>query len=187
MTQTQLILLPAHCQNPRSVVASGYQEVFTVSLSATRLPHVADGPPPLLPSRVVPHHRRLRQTIADQDRITQQILVDGVIVAAFVYTLERTVIPGSPPSAELLGFQKYRIPVRDRTTSHPFSPPLTPEASQSSAAFYAGGAYHNPMLPQASISAQLPRDTIDPSLTRTSGYSGPMSAPTTSGMLYRPS
>jgi hypothetical protein len=82
--------------------------------------------------------------LIDQNQITQQIVVDGLIVAAFVYSLERTVVPGSGPTVELLGFQRRKVSppppptTRGRTISHPFSSPLTPEgaATQPPVGFY---------------------------------------------------
>ncbi|KAI0093627.1 hypothetical protein BDY19DRAFT_902388 [Irpex rosettiformis] len=143
-----------------------------------------------------------------EDRITQQILIDGIIVAAFVYTLERTVSPGSRPTAELVGFQKYKMPPmtattattnphlhpRERTTSQPFSPLLTadgiPLPPLSPVNFYpttATGSYHPAMgvtqqtiETQASMAAQLPRDVIDPSLMMHAGGSTNMRYPSSS-------
>ncbi|KAI0695906.1 hypothetical protein BC835DRAFT_919335 [Cytidiella melzeri] len=133
---------------------------------------------------------RCKWLLQEEDKITQQIVVDGIIVAAFVYTLERTVIPGSGPTAELLGFQKYKMPTRSRTVSQPFSPPVTPDGAQPSAVFYPAAAYHNPMMQHSPISTQLsPQDVIDPSVMHvhaypTSGVASSMHSQPTGGSLY---
>ncbi|TCD69733.1 hypothetical protein EIP91_006500 [Steccherinum ochraceum] len=86
----------------------------------------------------------------EQDQITQQIAIDGVIVAAFVYHIERT-LPGSPPSVELVDFQKYKPQSRRGTHSQHVLPtpgmsthPSTPPAGASSSS---SGFHHNPAFP----------------------------------------
>ncbi|KAK7693591.1 hypothetical protein QCA50_003160 [Cerrena zonata] len=50
------------------------------------------------------------------DTITQQIIVDGVVVAAIVYHLQRSTNVGAPPSAELIGVQRYKPTSTSRRT-----------------------------------------------------------------------
>ena len=99
-----------------------------------------------------------------QDTITQQIIIDGVVLAAFVFHLERTVVSGSPPSAELVGFQKYRPSPRRRNLSQQFSlsSPTSPEStipahyySNTASAAYSGAG----LSPEATLLPRAPMDT----------------------------
>lgn len=145
-------------------------------------------------------HIRVR---AEQDNITQQIAIDGVIVAAFVYHIERT-LPGSPPSVELVDFQKYKPQSRRMggattaaaaTSSRLSSSPSVSQSSSSSRTAAAAAAspgfhsnvYSSPLMsmdfasPSASVS--LGDYGFDPpSMYRTSPPH--MTATTSASVLY---
>ena len=62
------------------------------------------------------------------ETITQQIVIDGVVVAAIVYHLQRSMNTGIPPSAELIGVQRYKPTsttrrTHARTQSQPYIAP----------------------------------------------------------------
>ncbi len=102
-----------------------------------------------------------------RDTITQQIIIDGVVLAAFVFHLERTVVAGSPPSAELVGFQRYKPSSRRRNLSQQFSlsSPTSPESTIPAHYFSntPSAAYSGPgLLPDSSL---LPRHPMDSPMT----------------------
>ncbi|KAI0798068.1 hypothetical protein C8Q75DRAFT_33463 [Abortiporus biennis] len=92
----------------------------------------------------------------NQQTITQQIVVDGVVTAVFVYHLERTISPGTPPSAEIVAFRKYRPSVK-RQNSQPsalsmssptMSPPHSPHSP--STPFFSHTSKYGSVLPPES-------------------------------------
>ncbi|KAJ3479196.1 hypothetical protein NLI96_g9231 [Meripilus lineatus] len=100
-----------------------------------------------------------------QDTITQQIVFNEIVVAAFVFHLERTVVSGSPPSAELVAFQKYKPDTRRRHLSQPqfaLSPQTAADTnnlphvyfSNTSAAYSGAG-----VSPDATLLSRPPMDT----------------------------
>ncbi|KAJ3485692.1 hypothetical protein NLI96_g4782 [Meripilus lineatus] len=66
-----------------------------------------------------------------QDTITQQIVFNGIVEAAFVFHLERTMASSSPPSVELVGYSNATIreaaPALHNNLRYCSGPLLTPE------------------------------------------------------------
>ena len=139
---------------------------------------------------------------SEQDNITQQIAIDGVIVAAFVYHIERT-LPGTPPSVELVDFQKYKPQTRPRTLSpQVVTPPLSAHASSSSVASASGAAnfhsnafpgplmamdFANPAHPQPVSSLAEPfsfESTVAPSMYRSDSSPPQVTATSSASVIY---
>jgi len=128
------------------------QEIaFLDGLSASPI-HLVGGRSPHRVNCTLPDSSlsRCKWLETNQQTITQQIVIDGVVLAAFVYHLERTVVSGSAPSAEVVGFQRYKpspsAKRHGRSHSQPFSlsslasPPRSPASPHSPNSFFSTGA-----------------------------------------------
>ena len=124
--------------------------------------------------------RRLRVCVrADQDMIVQHLVVDGLLLAVFIFHLERTAA-GRAPTAELIGFQKRRATPAGRPPSLSFPsptmvPPLPPPAAVSSPGYMAAGSgYGFPSLPPLAGLPPPPAagDIVGPSGRSSSGGGG---------------
>ena len=104
---------------------------------------------------------------AEQDLIVQHLIVDGVLLAVFMFHIERTAA-GRAPSAELMAFQKRRATPAGRPPSQslpsPSMAPLLPPTGVSQPGFMAGNSpYAFPAMPPLSGLPQPAGDMIGPS------------------------
>ncbi|KAH8099476.1 hypothetical protein BXZ70DRAFT_907892 [Cristinia sonorae] len=133
----------------------------------------------------------------EQDKITQQIAIDGSIVAAFVYHIERTA-PGAPPSVEIVDFQKHKPSQSRMPSQQVMNTPLSayPPAPSSSSTSYPNAGYPTPMDFGLDPMAQPHLNTghmesysfsshITPSMY-TTDPSPQLTATSSAGMLYSP-
>ncbi|PCH38231.1 hypothetical protein WOLCODRAFT_136120 [Wolfiporia cocos MD-104 SS10] len=88
--------------------------------------------------------------------LSQQIVVDGEVLAVLLYTLEHTAAAGGPPGVSLLGFHRYpwRVPPHASPPVSPALPPLFPHA----------GGYAATATPQTPLFTRPPSSGDDVSL-----------------------
>jgi len=92
---------------------TGYMDVTHINVGTVNV---------LLPESPLSRCRWLDPSV--QTTITQEIIVDNETLLYVIYDLDRR-NSGSMPSAELLGFQKYRPMDKASTLPHDFSPMST--------------------------------------------------------------